>query len=118
MRNCVYAAYSPDESNNTNVHFTNTSQSNSQNISTDDLVEVHRNSIQRKRARDGLVVQSCAMVQRSRLEQVAGDPGDKVTIPILLVERGKGDPRIIMDIILDRDERELYRIAVRLGILK
>ena len=67
----LYAAYSPDASNNTNVHVTNISQSNSQDILMDDLVEVHQNiSIQRKRARDGLVVQSERMVQRSRLQQV------------------------------------------------
>ena len=92
---------------------------NSQDILTDSLEEMHHNiGIQRKRARDGLVVQSERMVQRSRLEEVAGDPGDNVTIPIPLVDRGKGDPRNIMGIILDRDERELYRIAVRSGILK
>ena len=68
---------------------------------------MHRNiSIQRKRARDGLVIQSERMVQFSRLEQVAGDPGNNVTIPISLVDRGKGDPRNIMGIILDRDERK------------
>ena len=65
----LHAAYSHDASNNTNVHVTNISQSNLQDILTDD-----RNiGIQSKRARGGLVVQSEGMVQRSRLEQVAGD---------------------------------------------
>ena len=121
----LYAAYSPVASNDTNLDdctvVTNYSHplTNSQDILTDSLEEMHHNiGIQRKRARDGLVVQSERMVQRSRLEQVAGDSGDNVTIPIPLVDRGKGDPRNIMGIILDRDERELYRIAVRSGILK
>ena len=64
---------------------------NSQDILTDSLEEMHHNiGIQRKRARDCLVVQSERVVQRSRLEQVAGDPGDNLTIPIPLVDRGKG----------------------------
>ena len=36
------------------------------------------------------------MVRYSQLEQVAGYPGDNVTIPILLVNRGKANPRNIM----------------------
>ena len=35
-----------------------------------------------------------------------------------MVNRGKGDPRNIMGIILDRDERELKRKAVHSGIFK
>ena len=44
------------------------------------------------------------MLQRSRFEQVAGNPGDNVIIPIPLVDRGRGDPRNIMGVILDRME--------------
>ena len=55
------------------------------------------------------------MVKRSQLEHVPGNPGDNVTIPIPFVDRGKGDPR---NIIVDRDEKDLYRVAVRAGILK
>ena len=58
------------------------------------------------------------MVKRSRLEHVPGDPGDNVTIPIPLVDRGKGDPRNVIGIILDRNENDMYRIGVRDGILK
>lgn len=58
------------------------------------------------------------MVKRSRIEHVAGNPGDNVTVPIPLVDRGRGDPRNIMGIIIDRDSNDLYRIAVRGGILK
>ena len=36
------------------------------------------------------------MAKRSRLEHVAGNPGDNVIIPIPLVDRGKGDPCNIM----------------------
>ena len=71
-----------------------------------------------KRARDGLMKQAERMVKRSRVEHAAGNPGDNVTIPLPLVDRGRGDPRNIMGIILDRDDNDMYRIAVRSGILK
>ena len=58
------------------------------------------------------------MVKRSRLEHVPGDPGDNVTIPIPLVDRGKGDPRNVIGVILDRNENDMYRIAVKEEILK
>ena len=58
------------------------------------------------------------MLKRSRLEQVAGNSGDNVVIQIPLVDRGRGDPRNIMGVILDRNENDMYRIAVRTGILK
>ena len=58
------------------------------------------------------------MLKRSRLEQVAGNPGDNVIIPIPLVDRGRGDPRNIMGVVLERNENDMYRIAVRAGILK
>ena len=40
-----------------------------------------------------------------------------VTVPVPLVDRGRGDARNIMGIILDRDDNDLYRIAVKGGIL-
>ena len=58
------------------------------------------------------------MVKRSRVEHVAGKPLDNVTILIPLVDRGRGDSRNIMGVILDRDDNDMYRIAVRAGDLK
>jgi hypothetical protein len=57
------------------------------------------------------------MVKRSRLVNVAGEVSDNVAIPIPLVDRGRGDPRNILGVILDRDENDLYKIAVRAGVL-
>ena len=57
------------------------------------------------------------MVKRSRLEHVAGDVGDNVTVPIPLVDRGRGDPRNILGAIIDRDKHGLYKIAVSVGLL-
>ena len=72
----------------------------------------------RKRARKGIVQQAERMIKRSRLEHAPGNPGDNVTVPIPLVDRGRGDPRNIMGVIIDRDNNDLYRIAVRGGMLQ
>lgn len=72
----------------------------------------------RKRARDGLVKQAERMIKRSRIVNRAGDIGDNVTIPIPMFDRGRGDPRNIIGVLVDRDENDMYRIAVRAGVLK
>jgi hypothetical protein len=72
----------------------------------------------RQRARQAMMSQAERMVKRSRVEFVPGNPGDNVTVPVPLVDRGRSDPRNLLGIILDRDENDLYRIAVRAGILK
>ena len=41
-----------------------------------------------------------------------------VAVPIPMVDRGRGDPRNILGVILDRDENDLYRIVVKEGVLK
>ena len=64
------------------------------------------------------MAQAERMVKRSRLEHVTGNPGDNVIIPIPLVDRGKGDPRNIMGVIVDRNHNDLYSIAVHAGLLK
>src|ERR1700761_1642397 len=78
------------------------------------------NSIQpcRKRAREALQEQAQRMVKRSRIIHKPGDPGDNVTIPIPLVDRGRGEAENIMGVIIDRNENDLYRIAVHAGILQ
>ena len=58
------------------------------------------------------------MVKRSHLEHVPGNPGDNVTIPIPLVDRRKGDPRNVIGAILECNENDMYRIAMKEGILK
>ena len=58
------------------------------------------------------------MIKRSRIINVPANPGDNVTVPVPLVDRGRGDPRNLLGIVLDRDENDTYRIAVRSGNLK
>lgn len=57
------------------------------------------------------------MIKRSRLINAPCQIGDNVTVPVPLVDRGRGDPRNIMGVIVDRYENDLYRIAVKGGIL-
>ncbi|XP_068213388.1 KRAB-A domain-containing protein 2-like [Palaemon carinicauda] len=69
-------------------------------------------ALQRSRASAGQLAQAERMVKCSRLEHVPGDPGDNVTIPIPLVDGGKGDQRNVIGVILDRNENDMYRIGV------
>ena len=72
---------------------------------------------QRKGACEAQLAQAERMVKRSRRIMDHGKVGNNVTIPIPLVDRGRGDPRNIMGIILDIDENDNYTIAVKSGIL-
>ena len=83
-------------------------------MSTDDN-HIKRN---RKRAQDAMMCQAERMVKRSRVQHVPGNIGDNVTVPIPLVDRGRGDPRNIISVIVDRDMNDMYRIAVRASVLK
>ena len=58
------------------------------------------------------------MIKRSRIVHQAGDHGDNVTVPVPLVDRGSGDPRNLMGVIIDREANDLYRIATRAGVLQ
>ena len=48
---------------------------------------------------------------------MAVETGDNVSVPIPMVDRGRGDPRNILGVIADLDEQNMYRIAVKAGIL-
>src|SRR6218665_2678062 len=63
---------------------------------------------QRKRARDSLVQQAERMVKRRRVQHSPGNPGDNVTVPIPMVDRGRGDPRNLMGVIIDRYDNDMY----------
>jgi len=59
------------------------------------------------------------VVKRTRVDLKAGIAGDNVAVPIPLVDRGRGDPRNILGVIVNRNlETDQYTIAVRAGILK
>ena len=58
------------------------------------------------------------MVRRSRVDLKPGDTGDNVAIKVPMVDRGRGDPRNILGVIIDRNENDLYTIGVKAGVLK
>ena len=84
------------------------------------VVASHQSSItvQRKRAQETLASQAEHMVKRSRITLQAGDEGDNVAIPVPMVDRGRGDPHNILGVIINRDDNDLYTIAVKQGLLK
>jgi hypothetical protein len=57
------------------------------------------------------------MVKRLRVELKFGEIGDNVSIPIPMVDRGRGDPKNILGVILDCDEQNMYTIAVKSGVI-
>ena len=58
------------------------------------------------------------MLKRSRVKDIEASPGDNVTVPIPLIDRRRGDPRNILGVVLAKDEKDLYRIGVRHGVLQ
>ena len=58
------------------------------------------------------------MVKRNRVELSPGEIEDNVAIPIPMVDRGRRDPRNIFGVIIDRNENDLYTVAVRDRVLK
>ncbi|XP_064079514.1 SCAN domain-containing protein 3-like [Macrobrachium nipponense] len=73
---------------------------------------------ERKRAREAQLSQAERMVKRSRLDSKTGEVGDNVAVHIPLVDRGRVGARNILGVIVDRDENDLYTIAVKSGIIK
>ena len=67
-------------------------------------------------AAEGQHVQAERMVKRSRVDLKAGEPGDNVAVPIPVVDRGRGDSRNILGVIVDRDFTDQYTIAAKAGI--
>ena len=85
------------------------------------VIKNHKEQILKRRASvcSAQMAQAERMVKRSRLDLKAGEPLDNVAIPIPAVDRGREDARNILGVIVYRDtEKDLYRIAVKAGILK
>ena len=58
------------------------------------------------------------MVTRSHVDLQAGSIGDNVAVPIPTVDKGRGDPRNILGVIMDVTDKDQYKIAVKHGVLK
>jgi len=72
----------------------------------------------RKKTKCAQENQAERMLKRSRTTFVPADKGDSVMIPIPQVDRGRGDPRNLMGIVLERGDNDTYKIGVRKGVLK
>jgi len=58
------------------------------------------------------------VVKRTRVDLKAGVTGDNVAVPAPLVDHGRGDPRNIFGVIVNRNlDTDQYTIAVKTGIL-
>ena len=85
------------------------------------LLDTRQNMIhsQRVGARMSQCAQAERMIKRRRLQLPSVDKGDTVALSIPQVDRGRGDPRNILGLVMDHDlDTDLYRIAVKAGILK
>jgi len=108
-----------DADSNSTVAATSTDQVGDQtSAATESSTNTDIQSCTRKRAREGLMRQAERMIKRSKIMNKEGNVGDNVTIPIPMYDRGRGDPRNLIGIIVDRDQNDMYTIAVRAGILK
>ena len=75
-------------------------------------------SNERNGASSSQMAQAERMVKRSKVVLGAGQVGDNVAVPIPIVDRGCGDPRNLLRVIVDLDENNMYTINVKAGILK
>ena len=73
---------------------------------------------QREEAKINQMKQAQRMIQRSKIVLSNAEIGDNVAIPIPHVDRGKGDPKNILGVVIDRDERLMYTVATKSGVLK
>ena len=99
---------------------TGPTSNDSQQIDESSIVLSRQNDIRtrRKRARDAQCNQAERMVKRSRIDLKPAELFDNVAIPIPTVDRGRGDPRNILGVILDKSDNDLYTVAVKAGVLK
>ncbi|XP_066964221.1 KRAB-A domain-containing protein 2-like [Macrobrachium rosenbergii] len=78
----------------------------------------HSINSQRIAASESQKQQAERMVKRSRIELKAGEIGDNVALPIPLVDRGRGDPRNILGVIVSRSINDQYKVATKSDVLK
>ncbi|XP_063591890.1 uncharacterized protein LOC134768978 [Penaeus indicus] len=81
----------------------------------------HQDQIQKRtvEAYRGQVSPAERMVRRSRLDFKVGEPGGNVAVPMPAVNRGRGDQRNILGVIVSRDlDNGQYKIAVKSDVLK
>lgn len=73
---------------------------------------------ERESAADNLAKQAKKMLDLSQNRLVQACVGDTVRIPVPGVDRGKGDARNVLGVILDKTDDDFFRIGTRDGIVK
>ncbi|XP_052806687.1 KRAB-A domain-containing protein 2-like [Mya arenaria] len=84
-------------------------------VTTTPILEDHTIQIRKRRAE----AYTALLSQAERMDLKTGVPGDNVAVPIPPVDRGRGDPRNILSVIVNRDvDTDQYKNAVKAGVLK
>ena len=65
---------------------------------------------QQKRAHQSQLSQPERMVKCSRINLKAGECGDNVAVPIPMVDKGRGEPRNILGVIVHWNEHDMNRV--------
>lgn len=88
----------------TDTAFTSSESAPPSATETNNDLTVHVESIKRARkaACSGQLSQAEKMVKRSKVAFKSGEVGDNVAVPVPLVDRGRGDARNILGVILNR----------------
>ncbi|KAF2904930.1 hypothetical protein ILUMI_01246 [Ignelater luminosus] len=102
-----------------NVNLTEDSDDNVEEVSNQDEVCSSENEIQkaRKTAAENLVKQAKKMKATSDKSHPPANIGDNVTIPIPDVDKGKGDLRNIIGVILQTNDEGFYKVGTKHGAL-
>ncbi|KAF2897346.1 hypothetical protein ILUMI_08841, partial [Ignelater luminosus] len=100
-----------------NVNLTEDSDDNVEEVSNQDEVCSSENEIQkaRKTAAENLVKQAKKMKATSDKSHPPANIGDNVTIPIPDVDKGKGDLRNIIGVILQTNDEGFYKVGTKHG---
>ncbi|KAF2900335.1 hypothetical protein ILUMI_05851 [Ignelater luminosus] len=100
-----------------NVNLIEDSDDNVEEVSNQDEVCSSENEVQkaRKTAAENLVKQAKKMKATSDKSHPLANIGDNVTIPIPDVDKGKGDLRNIIGVILQTNDEGFYKVGTKHG---
>lgn len=103
-----------------NVNLTEDSDDNVAEVSNQEKVSSSENDIHKARttAAENLVKQAIKMKATSDKSHAPANIGDNVTIPIPDVDKGKGDLRNIIGVILQKNDEGFYKVGTKHGVLQ
>lgn len=103
-----------------NVNLTEDSDDNVAEDRDQEKVSLSENDIHKARttAAENLVKQAKKMKATTDKSHPPANIGDNVTIPIPDVDKGKGDLRNIIGVILQKNDEGLYKVGTKHGVLQ